>query len=330
MEVHGAVLDLDDDVVGEPAVQREEFLHGLVGPVRAGRAVDEGAPHHDAAVRSQRLGQHVGAVGVGASVVLRAGLAFGIGLDEEAAEIRDGGIDLGRLVLPPGADLRVERVAALQAAQGDGGVPLDGEVGADAVVAQDLGDLRHAGDVLLVKDEGVGIDVVEHGAVQAHRGAELAVLADARLRNFGGGPFPHRFPGIAALDGVVQVVPVVEQAQVVERGFLQVDAGPGLAKHFRALQGVNAVAQAGFGAGVHVACAVVVVDVELFGGELRGRVGLDGGENLGVGAGGSHPQGGAVLVDGTGRGAGAQQQGRGGKGEQGGFVHIILCFTFLR
>ena len=74
--------------------------------------VDERAPHHDAAVRRQRVGQHVGAVGVRAAVVLRAGLAFAVGLDDEAAEVGNQPVDLVRLRLsttapPPGrADRR--------------------------------------------------------------------------------------------------------------------------------------------------------------------------------------------------------------------------------
>ena len=98
LEIDRAVLDLHEHVGPEPAVQRHEFLVRALGPVGVdGRVVDEGAPQHDAAVRRQRIGQHVGAVVVIGAVVLRAGLAFRICLDLEAAEIRDQPIDFVRL-----------------------------------------------------------------------------------------------------------------------------------------------------------------------------------------------------------------------------------------
>ena len=82
-EVERPVLRLDEDVVAEGAVERHELLVGALDAVGIdGGVVDEGAPHDDAAVRLDRVGEQVGAVGVGALVVLRPGLAFAVGLDE--------------------------------------------------------------------------------------------------------------------------------------------------------------------------------------------------------------------------------------------------------
>ena len=97
MEVERPVLDLDEHVVAERAVERHELLVGALDAVGIdGGVVDEGAPHDDAAVRRDRVGEHVGAVGVGALVVLRAGLALAVGLHQEAAEVGDRLVDLGR------------------------------------------------------------------------------------------------------------------------------------------------------------------------------------------------------------------------------------------
>ena len=86
----GAVLHLHEHVVGELAVERHELVVGLLGAVFGILgSIDERAPHHDAAVRRERVGEHVRAVGVRAAVVLRARLALGVGLDQEAAEVGD-------------------------------------------------------------------------------------------------------------------------------------------------------------------------------------------------------------------------------------------------
>ena len=264
LEVDGTVLDLNEDVVGEQSVKVLELFDGLVGAVGAGRAVDEGTPHDDAAVGADGLSQHVGAVGVCAAVVLRAGLALGVGLHQEASEVRDGRINLISLVLPPLADLGIERVAARQSAEGDGAGPLDGQVSGNAVFAQDVGDLRHARDMLSVEDQGIGVDVVEGRAVDADGCAEFAVFADACFGDVRRSPLPHGPSGIAALDGVVEVVPMVEDAVIVVGLLPEVHPGAGLAEDLGALQGVDAVADAGLGAAGHDALAGFVIDVEFF------------------------------------------------------------------
>ena len=52
------------------------------------------------------------AFGVGAAVILRAGLAFGVGFDEEAAEVGDEGVDFVGFLFPPCGDLRVQRIGS--------------------------------------------------------------------------------------------------------------------------------------------------------------------------------------------------------------------------
>ena len=74
LEVHRTVLDLDNDVVAELSVKVLELLHGLVGAVRTGGGVNERPPHYHSAVGAYGVGQHVGAVHVGAPEVLRTGL----------------------------------------------------------------------------------------------------------------------------------------------------------------------------------------------------------------------------------------------------------------
>ena len=90
-------------------------------------------------MRRQRLGQHVGAVGVRALVILRTGLALGIRLDQKAAEIGYRGIDLIDLGLPPGAHRGIQRIGGLQSAEFDGRAETRGEIHADAIGTQRVG-----------------------------------------------------------------------------------------------------------------------------------------------------------------------------------------------
>src|SRR6185295_5403454 len=102
LEIDGAVLGLDKDIVAEFAIQRLELVIGLFGAVGGILfAVDKGTPEHDAAMRRQSVGDHIGTFRLGAIVVAGAGLAFGIGLDHKAAEIGYAAIDGVRFFLPP-------------------------------------------------------------------------------------------------------------------------------------------------------------------------------------------------------------------------------------
>ncbi len=99
LEVDWAMLDLDDDVVFELAVEWMKIVVGSFGAVVFGIApvevmiVDESTIKHDAMMRLEGAGDDVGGVGGRAAVEGRAEAAFGIGLDDEAAEVGNGGVN---------------------------------------------------------------------------------------------------------------------------------------------------------------------------------------------------------------------------------------------
>ena len=72
LEVDRTVLDLDDHIVLELAVERYEFKAGLHGSVRGLCVVYERPPHHDATERCDCVSEHVRAVSMGTAIVLRA------------------------------------------------------------------------------------------------------------------------------------------------------------------------------------------------------------------------------------------------------------------
>ena len=129
-----------------------------------------------------RFRQHVGAVGVRALVVLRSGLAFGVRLHEETAEIRDVAVDLVDLGLPPGAHRRIERIRGLQSAELDRRAEARREIHAHAVRAQHAGERRGLFEVRRRQAGGVGVDVRQHRAVDADRRAGARVVGVARDR----------------------------------------------------------------------------------------------------------------------------------------------------
>ena len=124
LEIYRTVLDLDNDIVAELPVKMLELLHGLVRTVRAGGGVYESPPHNHSAVGTQRVGQHIGAVNVGAPEVLRTGLPLGRRLHQEASKVRYDGVNLVCLVLPPLGHCRIQGICGRELSQRQSTEPL--------------------------------------------------------------------------------------------------------------------------------------------------------------------------------------------------------------
>lgn len=178
LEIHGPVLDLEDGVVGELPVQRNEMV--VRGPCPVRRAVppvlvvvvDEGPPVDRTAVRRERGGEHVRAVRVTAAVRERARLSLGVGLHHEPAEVGDRRVHPGGRPGPPRPHRLLQRIRARQPAQYDRRGEGDRQMRPDAVRPQRARDVRHFTDPVGQQPcvGRVHVDVVDgHGVDPAGR-----------------------------------------------------------------------------------------------------------------------------------------------------------------
>lgn len=214
LEVDGPVFHLHDHVVGKCTIQRHELAVSLLGAiVRLFMRVNKGAPHHHSAMWRQCVGQQVRAVGVAASIVLRAGLAFGVGLDQKPAEIRNARIDGVGGVAPPALYLRVQRVGGFQATDFDRCTEARAEEYGNPVGTKHVCQGCRLVEVLRRQTPGVGIDVVEHGSIDAQRCIGTRVVGVTRIQVAGQRlPVPQRRAGIATFHQTIEIVPMIEHA----------------------------------------------------------------------------------------------------------------------
>ncbi|MNV96552.1 hypothetical protein D3C71_1915740 [compost metagenome] len=91
MEIHRAVLDLQNDIIMEGSDERLEMIVSRSGPVRLLippvllAIVDEASPDDQAAVRLDDIRQHIGPIGMSPFIGEGSRASFGIGLNQESA-----------------------------------------------------------------------------------------------------------------------------------------------------------------------------------------------------------------------------------------------------
>ncbi|OPZ79611.1 MAG: hypothetical protein BWY77_01325 [bacterium ADurb.Bin431] len=145
--------------------------------------------------------------------VLRPRLPLAVGLDQEAAEIGHPAVDFGHPLPPPRHHPPVEPVGGGELPQLRGGGELDGEVDAHPPGAEHVGDRLHPLEVGVREDLRGRVHVVDHRAVDPDRGVGPGVFDVARIEAVGQLlPIPERAARIAAFDGAVEVIPVVEES----------------------------------------------------------------------------------------------------------------------
>jgi hypothetical protein len=232
LEVERAVLDLDEHVFPESAVERHELQVRALDAIGIDvGVVHERAVHHDAAVRRDGIGQHVGAIGVRAPVVLRAGLAFTVGLHDESAEVWNDRVDLVGLLLPPARDCRIVGIGVVEATDEPGRGEIGREVHPQTVGPERTGQCGRFLQVLARQRSRIGVDAVDDRAVDADRRVGARVVFDPRIDDTRQiVPLPQGLAGIAALDGAVEIVPVIEQAALEPRALHDVERGERLAR----------------------------------------------------------------------------------------------------
>ena len=217
-EVDRAILHLHEHVRPELSVELRELDVRALGAIGIDvLVVDERAPDDVAAARGDGVGEAVRAFGMIAAVVFRAGLPFGVGFDEEAAEVGDAACRSRRpcafhQATTPGSSgsavLRPpSRIGAAKFAE-----RIHAERRTDATASASAATLsRYSG----VSIERVRVDAVDDRRVDADRRVRARVVGVARVeRSRQLVPLPQRAAGVAALDRAVHVVPVVQHAQL--------------------------------------------------------------------------------------------------------------------
>ena len=219
LEIDRTILDLDDDVVVERAVERMKIVVGRfraivfqIVPIEM-VVVDEGAIEHDAAMRLEGAGDHVGGVGRRSAIGRGPEAALGIGLHDEAAEIRDVPVNLVHLLAPPLGDPRIQRIKRVEPADDFGAAEIDGQRKLHAPGTEHIGDAADLRDETVFENAGGGVHVIDRASVDADRGQQASVLAGAGqiAADVSIGEEDGR-AAVSALDAAVEIVPLVHPA----------------------------------------------------------------------------------------------------------------------
>ena len=221
LEVHRTVLDLYQHIVAKLSVKRHELVVCLVSPVRTVRSVYECSPHYNSVIWLQGVGKHVCSVRVGAAEVLRTGESLRIGFYEEASEIRDQTVNFFSLRSPPLLNRRIQRIRSRQTAKGGRRREVDRQVYSDSVWTHHVSNLSHSLEVVPAKHFRSGVNVVEHASIDTYGCIQPCIFLYQFNRNRFT-PMPDGPSCITSFDGVVQVVPMVQDTSFEGRFLLDV------------------------------------------------------------------------------------------------------------
>ena len=187
-----------------------------------------------------------------AAVIFRPGLPFGIRLDKKTAEIGNERVNFVGLGFPPGDDIFVEWIGRRQVAESLGSGKVGGQIQANAVGTEHIGQRGDLAKIFGRKNAEIGVDVVDGDRVQADRRIGPGIIGVARAELVGQlAPLPERTAGVAALDGAVGIVPMVDHAKLELWALGDIEFVDGLAGLQQAEQMKRPVHRADFGFGSH-------------------------------------------------------------------------------
>src|ERR1700694_499433 len=120
LKVNGPMLDLNDDVVVELAIEGMEYIVGSfravtlrILPVEV-MVVYKRPIENDAPVGFEGACNHIGGARRRPAVGGRSGPAFGIRLDNKSAEVRNPPVNRVHFLAPPLDETRVKRIKRIQ------------------------------------------------------------------------------------------------------------------------------------------------------------------------------------------------------------------------
>src|SRR5262249_31978874 len=221
LKIDRPVLDLDDHVVIELAIQRMEYIVSgacairlWIAPVQM-MVVDEGTVENDATVRSKRPCQNIRRIRGRSSIRGRADSSFRISLHREPTKIRNEREDLIRFRLPPRGNSRVDRVERIDSADRSWAAQIDRQRKVYPPRSELICNARDLREKVALQDTRIGIDVVYVAAVDSDRCQQPCVLRGARqiIANSAAVKIDRR-PCVPALDAAVQIVPLVHPANL--------------------------------------------------------------------------------------------------------------------
>src|SRR5207245_1228129 len=174
LEVDWPVLNLDDDIVVELAVEGMEVVVGgasavsfRITPVQV-MVVNEGAVEQDSGMRTKRSGNHVGSISGAAAILRRAGAAFGIRFDYESGEVGDPCIDCIDCLLPPCADSWIKRIKRVELSHRQRTAEIYGDGQLHSPGTKRVCNSRELRNEICAEDTRVGVDVVYCARINAN------------------------------------------------------------------------------------------------------------------------------------------------------------------
>ena len=185
LEINGTILDLDDDVIVEGAIQRMKIVVGGFRPIVLQIVpievvvVNEGPIKNDSTVGLQRARNHVGCIGRCSAICRRTKSALGIRFDHEPTEVGNMLVNFVDLLAPPFADPRIERIKRVETTHDFRAAQIDGQRELHAPGTKHVGDAADLRNETVLENTRSCVHVVDGAAIDPDRCQQTSVLTGA-------------------------------------------------------------------------------------------------------------------------------------------------------
>ena len=154
-------------------------------------------------------------------IIHRTWLSLTIGLDQEAAKVRNKPVYLLHFLLPPQWHPLIQRICCIEVAQCLRRSEIDREIHLDAIRTQHISNLRRLLQHVRRQGNRLGIHIVEHCTIDAILLVDASILLITGFQRLGHRtlasrnlfPFPNGTASKSTLNSTIRVVPMIQQTQ---------------------------------------------------------------------------------------------------------------------
>ncbi|MNC31270.1 hypothetical protein D3C75_795850 [compost metagenome] len=231
LEIHRSVLDLQEYIIPELAIQRLKVIISRPRTIRRAvppvlhAVIDKAAPNDKSAMRFKRIRQHICSIGMISSISKRSRTMLGIRFDHKTAKVGNMPINAVRRFNPPYLDLIIKRIGSIHSTNRDRSCKVDAQEQRNPIIPEHFCKTSHIRQQLFrnkLRFNLMYIHIINRNRINSHRSKQPRVVTNTRgILNDFSILIKYRVTSITTFDRAVSIIPLIDHTQSVQRAFFR-------------------------------------------------------------------------------------------------------------